>query len=585
MKFEDRWYQEEAVEAGFNDIHAGLNPIIVAPTGSGKSAIICKIIDKIISKDPAWDIIVLSHVDDILSQNYERLVAYFTEYFVGLYSAGLKSREVKKITVCGIQSVYNKPELFQQNRKYVVIIDECHMINMNDEGMYRAFLKTIGAQYLGLTATPFRTGQGYLYKNYPGFTPIFNKLSYDISSYENYNRLVDEEYLVKLVPPPVNYQMDASDIKEVGGDYKVNELGEKFDRDEITEIIVKDIIKYARKKYKKWLIFAIDKAHCFNIVCCLQKHGIPVCMIYSGMEGSKKEVIKQFREGKFKALVNVNMATTGLDIPEIDLVALLRPTKSPIYHVQTQGRGARPAPWIDKDHCLVLDYAGNISRLGTIDDVKGFEPGDKKKAGEGKMSKSCPNCKSENSLRARFCCACGEEFVLSHKLEAEAFTAGEVGGKTYDADGKEKLEKWCKVKNVRYSIHNKVGSPSSLRVQYQVGMNQYSEWVLIEHHGFHGAKARKWVKNRWDPAYQIPAPTKLDDLYKNSRLLKAPEMILVNLEGKYPEIKDYKFADTTVSLNLKTESKIISASKDVMREKMLSAFNDDSPDFEDDVPF
>lgn len=592
MQFQDRWYQEKAVELAMKDLDEKFNPIIVSPTGSGKTAIICKLIDQYLTQSPHGKILILSHVDSILEQNYEKLVEHYSEFFVGLYSAGLGYREFKKVTVAGIQSVYNK-DTFDNGGVELIIIDECHMINMTDTGMYRKFLKKMSCQYLGLTATPFRTGQGYLYKQYPGKTPpIFNKVSYDLSSYENYNKLVDEGYLVNLISAPTNYKMDTDDLAIVAGDYKNDDLSNKFDKDEITEMIIDNVIKYGKKKYKKWLLFAIDINHCENIARILKAKGIAADTLHSKKEESKRDVLKKFRNGEIRALVNVNMATTGVDIPDIDLIAMLRATASPIYHVQTAGRGARVSK--DKTHCLFLDYAGNCLRHGPINDIRIIEPGQKRKGRPPPAVKICKNCQSENSLRAVFCVACGFEFPTSTKLSSTPSSApivkrGADGNPDKDPNGD--LTQWCNVRGVSYSIHNKPGRPSSLRVMYDVGMNTYSEWVLIDYQGYHGARARKWVRNRWLLDMKT-VPVDLVDLYKNVRFLKKPEKILIKLGEKWPEILDYKFQEEKTTLVGKdiidTLPEKLHNSLDQMRKNLFSKFNVDKVEnsyFDDDIPF
>lgn len=540
MKFEDRWYQKESVEALMNDVFISISlgntihPVAVIPTGAGKSVILCKLIDKYLTECPQKDVLIISHVSEILEQNHERISSYLGDDFLGLYSASLDIKEKKKITVAGIQSIYKKPELF--TNVGLVIIDECHLINSKDEGMYRTFLDKLDAVYLGLTATPFRTGQGYIYKDYSHvkekkIKTLFNKLSYDLSSYENYNRLIDEGYLVELIPAPTDFEMDVSDIHKVAGEFVADELSLKFDREEITNRICENIIKYAKEKYKKWLIFAIDIQHAKNIKEILISKGISCEDVHSTMEKEKAHILSDFRAGKIRALVNVNMLTTGLDIPEIDLIAHLRPTASPIYHVQTNGRGSRPAP--NKTHCLVLDFAGNTKRHGPINDVFVIEPDNKKKKKNNlPLAKECENCESLNSLRAKECIACGEEFLIKHGLNQDIEQTNLIK--------KQILEKWCDVQNISYSVHSKPGSPSSMRVMYNCGFNSYSEWVMINHSGYPKAKAIKWVRNRWkgegDP------PENLADLMANKKFLKKPIRILVNLSGKYAEIKDFDFS-------------------------------------------
>ena len=69
--FQDRWYQDDAVEATFNVIKddTSCHPVIVAPTGSGKTIIICKLIDEIISFKPTSNVLILAADKRILEQN------------------------------------------------------------------------------------------------------------------------------------------------------------------------------------------------------------------------------------------------------------------------------------------------------------------------------------------------------------------------------------------------------------------------------------------------------------------------------------------------------------------------------------
>ena len=122
-----RWYQKKAtdelMEAPLSN--EDCHPIVVAPTGSGKTVMICDFIDKYLTDDHKAEVLVLSHVKEILQQDYDALEEYFEGYDIGLYSAGLGSRTKHQITVAGIQSVYKRPEEFKNAG--VVIIDECHL--------------------------------------------------------------------------------------------------------------------------------------------------------------------------------------------------------------------------------------------------------------------------------------------------------------------------------------------------------------------------------------------------------------------------------------------------------------------------
>eukprot|EP01026_Neomeris_dumetosa_P049109 TRINITY_DN42646_c0_g1_i6.p2 TRINITY_DN42646_c0_g1~~TRINITY_DN42646_c0_g1_i6.p2 ORF type:complete len:275 (-),score=42.16 TRINITY_DN42646_c0_g1_i6:883-1707(-) len=101
----------------------------------------------------------------------------------------------------------------------------------------------------------------------------------------------------------------------------------------------------------------------------------------------REQVIARFKSGQVRALVNVDILTTGFDHPPIDLIALVRPTKSPGLHIQMLGRGMRTVKNGDKKDCLVLDFAQNIKRNGGIYDIDGSKKPKKKSISKAKKKK------------------------------------------------------------------------------------------------------------------------------------------------------------------------------------------------------
>ena len=77
--FQDRWFQDEAVSETFEIITKDktTHPVIVAPTGSGKTVILCKLIDEIISYSPLSNILILAADKRILGQNKKSIERYF----------------------------------------------------------------------------------------------------------------------------------------------------------------------------------------------------------------------------------------------------------------------------------------------------------------------------------------------------------------------------------------------------------------------------------------------------------------------------------------------------------------------------
>ena len=132
-------YQMAAINSVFHYFRQGKrgNPLVMAPTGSGKSVIIACLCQIVLDQWKGQKILCVSHVKEILDQNYRAICKQNPTREIGLYSAGLKSKTIKDITVAGIQSIYNKPELFDQFN--IIIVDECHTISRKKDGMYPKF--------------------------------------------------------------------------------------------------------------------------------------------------------------------------------------------------------------------------------------------------------------------------------------------------------------------------------------------------------------------------------------------------------------------------------------------------------------
>jgi len=517
-----RPYQAESTPKIISYIKSnpGKHPVVAYPTGSGKSYCIADLIQYCVSK---WGVkvLVLSHVKEILEQNYEAIERY-TGYSIGINSAMLSRREVMDVTVAGIQSVYKSPDLFKEFR--LVIIDEAHLISTENKTMYQQLFNGLEKfTAVGFTATPFRSDTGYIYGD--DDSTMFDAIVCNYTSVGRFNRLIKDGYLAKLTTKRTKLEMDTSGIRMVAGDFSEKQLSDKFDRDAITQSAIKEIIA-AGKNRKQWLIFAIDIIHAEHIAEVLLRNGISAAPVHSKMKDiglDRDKILKDYKDGKYKCLVNVNILTTGFDAPGVDLIAMLRPTNSPNLHVQTLGRGSRIST--DKTECLVLDFAGNTNRLGPINNVLVKQKGKGKGGGEP-ITKTCPGCESILPPALKLCPDCGHEFQFEHGLKSEATNQYII------EDGE---HKWLEVDGVTYVEHKKFGAPSSVKVTYICGSLTIAEWICIEHKGYAKNKADHWVKMRGG----TPCSTakELIDQYK---MLTVPVKILVKASGKYHTIKETK---------------------------------------------
>jgi DNA repair protein RadD len=218
----------------------------------------------------------------------------------------------------------------------------------------------------------------------------------------------------------------------------------------------------------------------------------------------------------------MGVLTTGFNAPAVDLIALLRPTKSAGLYVQMVGRGTRLAP--GKENCLVLDFAGNVRRHGPIDLVRPRRPGE---AGGGEApTKVCPECDSIIALSATECPDCGHVFPAREvKIAPTAATLPVLSPKA----------QWLPVHGVSYSRHDKLGGLPSLKVTYNCGLRSYSEWVCVEHQGYARQKAAEWWRKR------APVPLTVAQAIAEAKRLARPSEISVRPSGRYVEVSGHRF--------------------------------------------
>jgi DNA repair protein RadD len=108
---------------------------------------------------------------------------------------------------------------------------------------------------------------------------------------------------------------------------------------------------------RSWLLFCAGVDHACHASEAVRARGVSCATIFGHTPKAERDrIIAAFKRGEVRALASMGVLTTGFDAPAVDLIAMLRPTKSTGLYVQMAGRGTRLAP--GKDNCLVLDFAG-----------------------------------------------------------------------------------------------------------------------------------------------------------------------------------------------------------------------------------
>ncbi|MGJ8686322.1 MAG: DEAD/DEAH box helicase, partial [Spongiibacteraceae bacterium] len=320
-----RAYQQKAV-----DITAAMiasqplgrcHPVIEAPTGSGKSLIQAMLLAKYKIRT-----IAVTHVKELIEQNHEELLRCDHTADAGIYHAGIGLRQTEnRITFCGIASVYKRAHEF--GRIDLIIIDECHLLPNNQATMYRKFIDD-AQRYnpqlvvLGLSATPYRLGNGLLTEGEGAlFTDIVPAKACGMSMRE----LIEMGYLAPVTTAPVKARMTTDGIKKTAGDFNLKELAAANDTDPATRAAVNEIVHFGQAR-KSWLIFAINVDHAHHIAELMP---VETAVVTGTTPKTEREnITRDFKAGRIKCLVNVNVLTTGFNAPGVDLVAFLRPTHS-----------------------------------------------------------------------------------------------------------------------------------------------------------------------------------------------------------------------------------------------------------------
>lgn len=542
-----RPYQQRALDELWTWFgkHEGGNPIVEAAVGAGKSLMIAALAQRADTEYPGTRILVLVHQKELLEQNVDKILKIWPTADVGLYSAAVGKKQLnRQITYATIGSIYKKA--YDLGRIDIVLADECHLINPKETGMWRTFLADLArtcphARTIGWTGTPFRGNGVWLTA---GDDPLFTNVATRVKMRE----LLDLGFLAPLVPAPTVARIDTRDVRTSGDDYVVSELAKVTDRADLVEATCSEIVDLARNR-KRWLVFAVTIDHADHVCACLVRKGVDAAVVSSETpKDERARLIAAFRRGQLRCLVNVAVLTTGFDVPEVDFIALLRATKSPVLYVQIAGRGMRcVGANIDestingKADCLWADFTDTTVNMGPVDEVQGRLPSGNRK-GQA-PTKLCPECGSQNHAAAPQCIDCGFQFPEPERIKhgAEASSAAILSSQ------RESMFQTVPVEGVRYRLHQKEGSPESLRVEYYDGlMRVASEWCCLSHEGYARKKAELWWSTR-SKIDAIPATAEeaIEWLEFDDKILRRPSAVVVNRASKYPTIIGYQWDKET----------------------------------------
>lgn len=389
-----RDYQQAAAEQVIRYFKRKRDPaVVVLPTGAGKSLVIAEL-----ARLAKGRVLILAHVKELVEQNYQKYIAHGLP--AGIFSASLGKKDWDQKAIFGsVQSVARAPADFFEDFS-LLIIDECHRVTDEGETQYQEVMKKLREKnpelcILGLTATPYRLGQGWIYEySQAGELKteqprVFKQCVYELPlSYMIKNRYLTPP--VKIDHPVTSY--DFSELSEKGRMYTAAEVEEILKTQKrLTPLIISNIVDITERYERQGvMIFSASVRHAEEIMSYLPEG--QARLVVGGTEIAERDrTVEDFKQKKFKYLVNVSVLTTGFDAPHVDLIAILRPTESNSLYQQIIGRGLRLSE--GKKECYVLDYTG----MGH--DIYAPEISDRRpKKDTVPVFVPCPSCGFENSF-------------------------------------------------------------------------------------------------------------------------------------------------------------------------------------------
>lgn len=381
------------------------NPLVVIPTAGGKSLTIAELIKRLHMGGSR--VVMATHMQELVEQNLEEMLRWWPEAPVGVCCTGLGRRETRPPIVFGtVQTMYTRA--YSLGKTDYVVVDEAHRIPRDKQAMYQQLFDVITSRgkrppVIGFTATHYRRDSGLLHRG-PG--ALFDVVAANVPPM----KLIRDGWLCPLDNQNGGFQIDVTRMKTGEHDFITSSMDEEIKRQQatrraLTEVMARGVLR------KSWLIFGVSCSHVTSIVNWLRLHGVSaVAVTHKSTRAERREAIAAFRAGNVRAMVTVDIATTGLNVPRIDLIAILRPTLSTSLYIQMLGRGMRLFP--GKTECLVLDFGGNIARHGPLHAPiirieAPITPGSSRRL----RLKECPVCAEQVSMFYRTCPHCDNLFT------------------------------------------------------------------------------------------------------------------------------------------------------------------------------
>lgn len=422
-----RPYQDELHDAIVAAIRAGKRRILAQlPTGGGKTMVGTRFMRGAEAKgNPS---VFLAPRRELIYQTVERLRMAGIE--AGMIMAGEAMHSQRLCQVASFDTLHARvmrKKTLDLPRARVVVVDEAHLsLAETRQEIIRAFGDDV--IIIAMTATPARADGKPLGALYDCLI-----LGWDTGKMVAEGYLVDTRYYAPTTP-------DLKGVRSRAGDYVIEGLDAEMNRPILIGDVVDNWGKLAERQ--STVVFGVTRAHGRNMTDAFRAAGVRAEFVDGETpEDDRRGIFARVGSGETTVLVNVFVASYGLDIPRLAVCQLARPTKSLVLYLQMAGRTLRPvyADWATpemllegadirlaaiadsaKPYSILIDHAGAIDRHGFLDaqfpwTLEGDESISdvmerQRKEREEPKEITCPKCKFV-FRGTRYCPKCGHELV------------------------------------------------------------------------------------------------------------------------------------------------------------------------------
>lgn len=345
-----RPYQRDCVDAIFRDIEAHDSTLAILATGLGKSVIIGGASARFV-RESASRVLVVQHREELLYQNKQK-IELASGLRVSIEMADERDDRLAPVCVASVPSLHAKRlATFAPDTFGLLVVDEAHHAAAASYRAIRAHFAR--AKYVGFTATADRLDGEHI---------GFDSIAYTMGILEG----IEAGWLVRPRARVIKCAAlnGIANVRTVAGDLELGALSAVMEAEDAIEAVAEPLLAHAEDRQTIGYATSIKHAHRLAAALNAQRPGCAMAIDGSMSKEERRDILARFRDRDFQFLINCQLLTEGVDVPDVACIAIVRPTQSRAQYTQMVGRGTRPAK--GKTDLLVLDFVGVARRHSLV---------------------------------------------------------------------------------------------------------------------------------------------------------------------------------------------------------------------------